>query len=108
MGDISAYKMKNKGQEESISGNGVYSSNSVFDKAQYSSNYHLDSNDNSSRFASTEWVLQNIVPTGTIVMFSGLASNIPSGWHICDGTNGTPNLIGKFIKASNTSGETGG
>lgn len=108
VGDISAYKMKNKGQEESISGNGVYSSNSVFDKAQYSSNYHLDSNDNSSRFASTEWVLQNIVPTGTIVMFSGLASNIPSGWHICDGTEGTPNLIGKFIKASNTSGETGG
>ena len=108
VGDISAYKMNNKGQEESISGNGIYSSNSVFDKAQYSSNYHLDSNDNSSRFASTEWVLQNIVPTGTIVMFSGLSSDIPSGWHICDGTNGTPNLIGKFIKASNTSGETGG
>lgn len=108
VGDISAYKMKDKGQEESISGNGVYSSNSVFDKAQYSSNYHLDSDDNSSRFASTEWVLQNMVPTGTIVMFSGLASEIPKGWHICDGTEGTPNLIGKFIKASNTSGETGG
>ena len=28
--------------------------------------------------------------------------NIPDGWCICDGTNGTPNLIGKFIKAGNS------
>ena len=41
-------------------------------------------------------------------MFNGLSSEIPKGWHICDGTEGTPNLTGKFIKASNTSGETGG
>nr|DAV60119.1 MAG TPA: short tail fiber protein [Caudoviricetes sp.] len=31
-------------------------------------------------------------------MFNG-ASDIPVGWAVCDGTNGTPNLIGKFIKA---------
>jgi hypothetical protein len=31
-------------------------------------------------------------------MFNNI-QNIPDGWHICDGTNGTPNLIGKFIKA---------
>ena len=41
-------------------------------------------------------------------MFNGAASNIPEGWHICDGTEGTPNLIGSFIKAAATSGETGG
>ena len=41
-------------------------------------------------------------------MYNGLSSEIPEGWHICDGTEGTPNLIGKFIKASKTSGEIGG
>jgi hypothetical protein len=29
-------------------------------------------------------------------------SNIPKGWALCDGTNGTPNLIGSFIKGSDT------
>lgn len=45
---------------------------------------------------------------GEIRMFSGLESEIPEGWHICDGTEGTPNLIDKFIKASRVAGEEGG
>jgi hypothetical protein len=32
-------------------------------------------------------------------MFNGASSEIPEGWAICDGTNGTPNLIGRFIKS---------
>lgn len=46
------------------------------------------------------------IPAGTIVMYSG-TSGIPAGWAICDGTEGTPNLTGNFIKASETAGETG-
>ena len=30
------------------------------------------------------------------------ADKIPDKWQICDGTNGTPNLIDKFIKAGMT------
>lgn len=48
-----------------------------------------------------KWIkqmLQLIIPRGTITMFDG-TSEIPKGWAICDGTNGTPNLVGKFIKA---------
>ena len=30
------------------------------------------------------------------------AENIPDKWQICDGTNGTPNLVNKFIKAGTT------
>jgi hypothetical protein len=48
-----------------------------------------------------EWIKELIdraVPKGTITMFNG-ASDIPVGWAVCDGTNGTPNLIGKFVKA---------
>lgn len=94
-------------KEVPIKGTGIYSGNSCFLKAQYTSLYELPPQDSSSKFASTEWV-NKLIPKGSIIMFNGLSSEIPKGWHICDGTEGTPNLTGKFIKASNTSGETGG
>lgn len=50
-------------------------------------------------------------PVGTIVIWSGTADDIPNGWHICDGTEGTPDLRGKFVLgAGNTHsvGEEGG
>ncbi len=37
------------------------------------------------------------VPVGGIIMWSGATNNIPSGWALCDGQNGTPNLQDKFI-----------
>ena len=37
------------------------------------------------------------MPTGGIIMWSGTIATIPTGWALCDGTNGTPNLTGKFI-----------
>jgi hypothetical protein len=39
-------------------------------------------------------------------MFNGKAE-LPEGWAICDGTNGTPNLVGKFIKAVASADEVG-
>jgi len=38
-----------------------------------------------------------VVPSGVIVMWSGLIAAIPVGWYLCDGTNGTPNLRNKFV-----------
>ncbi|HAX15702.1 MAG: hypothetical protein CMF34_01775 [Leeuwenhoekiella sp.] len=38
-----------------------------------------------------------IVPVGGIMMWSGAVNTIPSGWSLCDGSNGTPDLSGKFI-----------
>lgn len=35
------------------------------------------------------------LPTGAIIMWGGTTP--PTGWAICDGTNGTPNLKGRFI-----------
>jgi hypothetical protein len=40
-------------------------------------------------------------------MWAGLVANIPSGWNLCDGTNGTPNLTDRFIKGG-VPGSTGG
>ena len=52
--------------------------------------------------------LQDAMPVGSIIMYNGKAEEIPSGWAICDGTNGTPNLIDRFILASTYAGGTGG
>ena len=46
-------------------------------------------------------VNKNSLPKGSIIMFNS-AENIPDKWQICDGTNGTPNLVDKFIKAGAT------
>jgi len=37
------------------------------------------------------------VPSGIIVMFGGAISNIPDGWQLCDGSNGTPDLQDRFV-----------
>jgi microcystin-dependent protein len=38
----------------------------------------------------------NLIPTGIIVAYNGITA--PSGWALCDGTNGTPDLRGRFIR----------
>lgn len=109
IGDIEKLNLSSREDNEEIpiKGIGMYSDNACFLKAQYTSSYNLPSEDSSSKFASTEWV-NKLIPKGSIIMFNGLSSEIPDGWHICDGTDGTPNLIGRFIKASRISGDTGG
>jgi len=52
--------------------------------------------DDSTKVATTAFV-RDIIPTGVIVMWSGSIASIPSGWLICDGTNGTPDLRNRFI-----------
>lgn len=41
-----------------------------------------------------------VVPSGAIMWFN--RSTAPSGWVVCDGTNGTPNLIGKYALGANS------
>ena len=61
---------------------------------------------------ATQRQAANYVPTGGIIMWSGTTANIPTGWLLCDGSNGTPNLIAKFVRglnsASANAGATGG
>lgn len=37
------------------------------------------------------------VPIGGIILWYGSVASIPSGWHLCDGNAGTPNLENKFV-----------
>ena len=51
------------------------------------------------------------IPSGIITMWSGASNAIPSGWWLCDGNNGTPDLRNRFIVGAGSSygvGNTGG
>ena len=37
------------------------------------------------------------VPSGGIIIWSGLSTAIPTGYILCNGTNGTPNLQNSFV-----------
>ena len=61
-------------------------------------------NDNSRTVATTAYV-NTVVPRGVIWMWNSSATTIPTGWQLCDGSNGTPDLRGQFVIAS--TGDTG-
>lgn len=72
-------------------------------------------NDNTSDIATNASDIATNTPSGIIVLWSGAISNIPTGWVICDGNNGTPDLTDRFIihadadsGGTNDVGDTGG
>jgi hypothetical protein len=52
---------------------------------------------NTTQIATTAFVLANSIPSGGIILWSGSIVSIPSGFFLCDGTNGTPDLRNRFI-----------
>jgi hypothetical protein len=64
----------------------------------------------STQIATTAFV-RDIIPSGIITMWSGSVASIPSGWLLCNGSNGTPDLRDRFIVGAGSSyspGNTGG
>jgi hypothetical protein len=58
------------------------------------------SNSNTSQIATTEFVTTAVnasFPVGGIIMWSGSIATIPSGWLLCNGTSGTPDLRNRFV-----------
>lgn len=55
------------------------------------SNYTLNTNGNGP------------VPAGGIIMWSGSIGSIPTGWALCNGSNGTPDLRDRFIVGAGSS-----
>lgn len=51
--------------------------------------------------------LNNAIPSGFIGMWSGAIGAIPSGWYLCNGENGTPNLADRFIVGAGSSYSVG-
>lgn len=50
-------------------------------------------------FATIAWLVHSLGQFA-IVAWYGAIENIPVGWGICDGTNGTPDLRDKFLVAA--------
>lgn len=71
-----------------------------------------------SSIASVEYVqsfvqtsIQTALPAGVITMWSGSIASIPSGWVLCNGSNGTPDLRDRFVVGAGSTyavGATGG
>lgn len=56
--------------------------------------------DNSTKVATTAFVTAAILaalPAGVIMIWSGSSGAIPSGWLLCNGASGTPDLRDKFV-----------
>ncbi len=53
---------------------------------------------------------EDAIPFGAIIIWHGSVASIPSGWHLCDGTYGTPDLRSRFVYGAGTLsvGTTGG
>lgn len=47
-------------------------------------------------------VSRDSFPEGTILPYTGDLAKIPHGWVLCDGTNGTPDLRGRFLEGTGT------
>ena len=43
------------------------------------------------------------IPTGLISLWYGSIGSVPTGWYLCDGSNGTPDLRDKFIVGAGNS-----
>ena len=63
--------------------------------------------------SAAAWTTVIGVPSGIIAVWSGAEGAIPSGWYLCNGSNGTPDLRNRFIVGAGSGssysvGNTGG
>lgn len=69
---------------------------------------------NTTQIATTAYVrteITTLIPTGVITLWSGSIVSIPSGWLLCNGSSGTPDLRDRFVVGAGTTyavGATGG
>lgn len=66
---------------------------------------------NTTQIATTAFVLVNGVPSGCILLWSGSVASIPTGWVLCNGSSGTPDLRNRFVVGAGSTyavGATGG
>jgi hypothetical protein len=66
---------------------------------------------NTTQIATTAFVIANGFPSGGIIMWSGSIASIPTGFALCNGSSGTPDLRDRFIVGAGSTyapGNTGG
>jgi microcystin-dependent protein len=67
-----------------------------------------------TQIASTAFVATAVAaafPSGGIIIWSGSVASVPSGWYLCNGSNGTPDLRDRFVVGAGSTyavADTGG
>ncbi|CAB4166343.1 hypothetical protein UFOVP837_20 [uncultured Caudovirales phage] len=67
-----------------------------------------------TQIASTAFVATAVAaafPSGGIIIWSGSVASVPSGWYLCNGSNGTPDLRNRFVVGAGSTyavADTGG
>jgi len=53
--------------------------------------------DNIYGIVGVQTAVGTTIPLGVITLWYGSIGSVPTGWYLCDGSNGTPDLRNKFI-----------
>lgn len=80
-GNLSELNIKetDSGSDVDIIGSGIYSEQGYFKKASYVKGYSIPDSDNSSKFASTEWVKKLITNQSSSNLFNKCVNNVDWG-----------------------------
>ena len=65
-------------------------------------NYHA-----TSKQYTESLTVSNMLPYGSIIMWYGTVADVPDGWAVCNGSNGTPDLTDKFVMGAGNQAELG-
>lgn len=57
----------------------------------------LGTYDNIYGIVGVQTAVGTTIPTGMISLWYGAIGSVPSGWYLCDGANGTPDLRDRFV-----------
>jgi len=68
----------------------------------------VNSSGNGLEFTDLGSGVTGTIPSGGIILWSGSSSSIPTGWVLCNGSNGTPNLTNRFVIGAGSGYGVGG
>lgn len=96
---------------------------SYYTKSEMESTFWYSGNDGSGSGSDADLIYKSTgnlhassfaglgVPTGIVILWYGSVASIPTGWHLCDGTDGTIDLTDIFVVGAGSDysvGDTGG
>jgi hypothetical protein len=76
-----------------------------------SSGVTIGTYDNIYGIVGVQTAVGTTIPTGMISLWYGSIGSVPSGWYLCDGSNGTPDLRDRFVVGAGSTysvSQTGG
>jgi len=63
-----------------------------------------DGTDRALFYKTGKGTVMSTIPSRGVIMWSGAEADIPTGWYLCDGNNGTPDMRDKFVVGAGTGG----